>query len=435
MPFSRAGRTSGAVEEGWMARSESTLQRYFAPCPRGLEECLANELAAQGAGEIETVPGGAHFAGDWACCYRVNLHSRIATRVLWRVGHERYRTESDVHRAVFQLPWWEWFDPRWTIRVYVTAIHSPLRSLEYITVHIKDALCARFSQRCGMRPSVDTEQPEIRVHAFLDARAITLYVDTSGEPLYKRGYRQSANEAPLKENLAAGLILLAGWEPGMPFLDPMCGSGTLLMEAAQMALNIPAGGAREFGFQRLIGFQRGLWERMRNEALAAAQEPRPLPIFGSDLHHPEIRAAVHNLEAAGLREAVRLKQADILRLSKPAETGVMVTNPPYGVRLGEQEQLEEFYPKLGDALKRSFAGWTCAFLSGDPEMPRRIGLKPTRRIPLFNGALECRLLLYKMVSGELRPRGEDPASPTEPAEPAESSETAAAGPEPTENSA
>jgi putative N6-adenine-specific DNA methylase len=199
-----------------MPESKSPNQRFFAPCPRGLEQLLAAELEGAGGADVDIVPGGAHFQGDWATCYRVNLNSRIATRVLWRVSHGRYRAEPDVYRAAFELPWADWFDVRQTIRVYVTAIQSPLRSLDYITVHIKDAVCARFMEDRGQRPSVNTDAPDVRIHAFFDARTVTLYLDTSGEPLFKRGYRRTTTEAPIKENLAAGILTLTGWEPGTP---------------------------------------------------------------------------------------------------------------------------------------------------------------------------------------------------------------------------
>lgn len=384
------------------------LQPFFSPCPRGLEEVLEAELLAAGGCSVRAVPGGAHFEGDWATCYRVNLTSRVATRVLWRVAEGRYRGEADIHRLAYHLPWPEWFEPRHTLRVYVTGVQSPLRSLEYITVHIKDAICARFTDLCGTRPSVDREVPDVRVHAFLDADTAMLYVDTSGEPLFKRGYRRSATEAPLKENLAAGILRLTGWQPGTPLLDPMCGSGTFLTEAALLAFNIPPGLNRRFGFEKLKVYNGALWRSIQTEARQRQRPVRRLEIYGSDLHNNELAVARRTLQDAGLLEAVRLKQADVLRLSAPAESGVMITNPPYGVRLGEREQLAEFYPRLGDALKQNFPGWECFILSADPQLPRRIGLRPARRMPIFNGALECRLLEYRLVAGGLRKRPDAP---------------------------
>lgn len=383
------------------------LSRFFAPCPRGLESALQAELEAIGGQDVDLVPGGAHFRGDWATCYRVNLHSRIATRVLWRVGHRRYREEADIYHAAFELPWTEWFDLRRTIRVYVTAIQSSLRSLEYVTLQIKDAVCARFIEQYRERPTVNTETPDVRIHAFLDADMVTLYLDTSGEPLFKRGYRRVTTEAPLKENLAAGILRLTGWQPGTPLLDPMCGSGTFLLEAAQIALNIPPGHGRRFAFEKLRGHRANVWAGIKAEAQAKQLAPRPLEIFGSDLHNNELQAARRNLQEAGLGEVVQLKQADVLRLAAPADHGIMVTNPPYGVRIGEQKKLAEFYPRLGDALKQNFSGWTCFILSADPQLAKLIHLSTSRKTPLFNGALECRLLEYRLVSGSMRRKPED----------------------------
>lgn len=379
-----------------------SLLRFFAPCPRGLEQPLMAELEGAGATDFDIVPGGAHFRGDWAVCYRANLTSRVATRILWRVAYGPYRGEPDIYRTAFELPWLEWFDVRRALRVYVTAIQSPLRSLEYITVHIKDAVCAHFTNQCGRRPDVNTEAPDVRIHAFLDADTVTLYLDTSGEPLFKRGYRRTTTEAPLKENLAAGILRLTCWQPGTPLLDPMCGSGTFLVEAAQMLLNIAPGSARRFGFEKLKQHQAGLWARIKAEERAKQLPVRSLPIYGSDLHNRELQAARRNLADAGLGEAVRLKQADVLRLAAPADTGVLVTNPPYGIRIGEQAKLAEFYPRLGDALKQNFSGWNCYLLSADPRLAKLIRLSASRRMPLFNGALECRLLEYRMVAGGMR---------------------------------
>lgn len=382
--------------------ADTTLHRFFSPCPRGLEQALADELAETGASDVDTVSGGAHFRGDRAACYRVNLTSRIATRVLWRVHQAPYTDEPDIYQAAFNLPWPEWFDPRRTLRVYVTAIRSPLRSLDYITVHIKDAVCARFTELCGERPSVDTETPDVRIHAFLDDRTVTLYLDTSGEPLFKRGYRKSTTEAPLKENLAAGILRLTGWKPGTPLLDPMCGSGTFLLEAAQMALNVAPGSGRSFGFEKLKWHQPLLWARTQADARAKQRPAGPLDIYGSDLHNNELQAARTNLADAGFGDLVRLKQADVLKLAPPADHGVLVMNPPYGVRLGEQAKLAEFYPRLGDALKQNFAGWSCYILSADPRLAKLIRLSASRRTPLFNGALECRLLEYRIAPGGSR---------------------------------
>lgn len=378
------------------------MEQFFATCPRGLEAQLAEELSTAGATRTEAVPGGVGFAGNRETCYRANLWSRIATRILWRVAQGSYKSEEDVYRLAHGVPWHERFSVRRTLRVYMTAIRSPLKSLDFTTLRIKDAVCDRFRAETGERPSVDTAEPNVRIHAFLTDREATLYLDTSGEPLYKRGYKYASVEAPLKENLAAGILMLAGWQPGTPLLDPMCGSGTFLLEAALMAHDIAPGLARKFGFFRLDGFDAALWQTLMTEAEDRRKPASPQPIFGSDISTDQVERTRQNLAAAGLHECVRLECADLLQRMPPAAEGVLVANPPYGVRLEELEKLAAFYPRLGDALKRHFAGWRCYFLSADPQMPKLIGLKATKRTPLFNGALECRLLEYRIIAGAMR---------------------------------
>ena len=230
----------------------------------------------------------------------------------------------------------------------------------------------------------------------------TLYLDTTGEPLFKRGQRISTGEAPLRENLAAGIIRLAGWAPGIPLLDPMCGSGTILLEAAHMALDIAPGLGRGFAFEKFKNFDSRLWRDLLRQSRARQKPRAPLAIYGSDLAADVLKAARANLMAAGLEKVVSLKRADVLETAAPAQGGIIVTNPPYGIRLGEQQAMAEFYPKLGDVLKKQFSGWRAYLLSADMRLPKLIHLAASKRTPLFNGALECRLFEYKMVEGEMR---------------------------------
>jgi putative N6-adenine-specific DNA methylase len=380
-------------------------EQFFAPCPRGLEAVLANELGLLDAVDVRATEGGVHFSGPFELCYRANLHSRIASRVLWRVALASYRSEQDIYDTVYALPWGEWFDVSCTIRVNMAAIKCPLKSLDFATLRIKDAVCDKFRKLTDERPNVDTHAPDIRIHAFLEQERMTLYVDTSGDALFKRGVRQYTNIAPLRENLAAGILHLAGWKPGIPLLDPMCGSGTFLIEAALMSLNIAPGIARHFAFEKLKNFDAAAWEQIRNNALAAQLPVSELPIFGSDLYGDELKAAHLNLENAGLRPTVELKQANVLEISAPAEHGVLVANLPYGERMGELAELELLYPKLGDMLKKKFGGWNAYLFTADMRMPKFIRLSVSRRIPLFNGAIECRLFEYKMVAGSNRKPG------------------------------
>ena len=377
-------------------------EQFFSPCPRGLENPLSDELKALGAEGIHITDGGVHFSGPGSLSYRVNLHSRFASRVLWRVAKARYNSEQDIYDTVHTLPWKEWFDETRTIRVNMAAIRCPLRSLDFATLKIKDAICDKFRELTGERPSVNTHAPDIRIHAFLDEIQMSLYVDTSGDALFKRGVRQYTNIAPLRENLAAGILMLSGWKPGTPLLDPMCGSGTFLIEAAQMSLNIAPGIGRHFAFEKLHTFNEEKWQAMRNEAIAAQKPVTALPIYGSDLYGDELKAARLNLENAGLLEAVTLKQANVLEINAPADHGVLVANLPYGERMGELDEMRVLYPQLGDALKQKFKGWNAYLLTADLAMPKSIRLSVSRRTPLFNGALECRLFEYKIVAGSNR---------------------------------
>lgn len=377
-------------------------EHFFAPCPRGLESVLAAELEQLDAASIQPSPGGVAFQGDWRTCYRANLESRIASRVLWQITRHSYRSEADIYDLTHALPWQDWFEPGLSIKVNLAAIKCPLRSLDFVTLRIKDAVCDKFRATRGKRPDIDTASPDMRVHGFLDAQKFTLYLDTSGEALFKRGLRQTQGEAPLRENLAAGILALAGWHPGTPLLDPMCGSGTLLLEAAQIACRIAPGSGRQFAFEKLKLFDAGNWKKLKQTATSRQLERTFQSIYGSDLYGSALAHARHNLAAAGLAECVTLKQANVLEISPPAETGILVSNPPYGMRIGDQQELAVFYPQLGNVLKQRFSGWRAFLLTADPMLPKTIRLTPSRRIPLFNGALECRLLEYRLVAGSMR---------------------------------
>lgn len=380
------------------------MNNYFASCPRGLEPLLADDIAALGGQHVKAVGGGVMFAGDWPVCYAVNLHSRLATRVLLRVAARGYAKEDDIYRLALDTDWPAFFAPTQTLRVDITAIKSPLKSLDFVTLRVKDGVCDRFRRDCGdVRPSIDTRQPDVRVQAFLTEDSCTLYLDTSGDPLWQRGLRQKTVEAPLKENLAAGILRLAGWQPGTPLFDPMCGSGTFLLEAAQIAHDIAPGSRRSFAFERLKGFDVEAWRRMREAALAAEKPVAWAQMFGADVSAQAVRAATANLDRAGLLDAVELIQSDILEVAAPADHGILVCNPPYGVRLEEQESLAAFYPQLATALKKNFAGWTCYFFTADLRMPKLMRLTPSKKTPLYNGALECRLFEIRMVAGSNRP--------------------------------
>jgi putative N6-adenine-specific DNA methylase len=383
------------------------MEIFFATCPRGLELLLADELRQLNAQKIHAVGGGVQFAGDFFLCHRANLESRIASRVLWQIATAPYRNEDDIFRAAYGLPWTRWFDSGSTLRVDISATKSPLTSLNFVTLKIKDAVCDKIRRLSGRRPDVDTRDPDIPIQGHLTDRDFTLYLDTTGEPLFKRGQRMATGEAPLRENLAAGILRLAGWMPGTTLLDPMCGSGTILLEAAHMALEIAPGLGRRFAFEKFKNFEPRRWRELVQRTAAKQKSKTPMAIYGSDLSGDVLKAARANLLACGLEKVVSLKRANVLEISAPAPEGIIVTNPPYGVRLGEQQALAEFYPKLGDVLKKQFSGWRVYLLSADMRLPKLIHLAASKRIPLYNGALECRLFEYKMVEGGMRKQKTD----------------------------
>jgi putative N6-adenine-specific DNA methylase len=332
------------------------------------------------------------------------LDSRIASRVLWQVATGTYQSEQDLYERAREVPWAKWFSHRSTIKVKVSAQDRALKSLEFITLRIKDAVCDAFRATSGQRPTVETQRPDVQIVAFLDGTAVTLYLDTSGDPLFKRGHRIAGGAAPLRENLAAGILRLAGWPEATTFLDPLCGSGTILIEAAEMAAGLSPGRARRFAFERLSWFEPRVWRDVRAEQRVRAVIEQVPGIFGSDVQGAAVEVARANLKSAGVERLVRLERSDVLTRSRPADEGILVTNPPYGVRVAADQDMTVWYPKLGDALKQRFPGWRAYLLTADLRLPKLIGLTPARRIPLFNGPLECRLYEFELVEGSMRGR-------------------------------
>ena len=398
----------------------TTSYSYFCPCPRGLESALAEELneiavyagAAAAIKVHNQVPGGVHCSGTILGAYQINLRSRIASRVLLRLAHGTYKNENDIYDMALEQEWENWFQVSHTIRVDVTAVKSPLRSLEFATLKIKDAVCDRFRERFDERPSVNTKAPDMRIAGFLDAHNFTIYLDTSGEALFKRGWRDETGEAPLRENLAAGLLRTSGWKPGMVLFDPMCGSGTILAEAAQMLAGIPPGARRRFAFEKFDNFDAEAWLAIKGDF-----RPQPLPtvptIFGSDISGDMVNITRHNLRLAGIQFEVPLKQIEAQEVKPPLDAdgnpaiGIMLTNPPYGERISVRgdsalptdELLTAFFSAFGTTLKQRFSGWSVFLFSADLGLPKLLRLKEARKTPFFNGALECRLFRFDMVAG------------------------------------
>ncbi|RST55886.1 class I SAM-dependent RNA methyltransferase [Variovorax sp. MHTC-1] len=403
----------------------------FLPCAAGVEDFLAQEvhaLTGRVGQDLLTLRGGVRVRADWREAMKLNLHSRLAQRVLIELAHAPYRSENDLYAIASGVAWEIWFTPKQTFKIETTAQHSPLTSLNFATLRIKDAIADRFRAKAnGVRPSIETQWPDARVFAHLATDQCTLYIDTSGEPLFKRGWRQDKGDAPLKETLAAAMLAASGWwnpetgeVAGEPLYDPCCGSGTIAIEAAQIARGIAAGSQRRFGFEKLLPFQPHVWSGLKATSSQRATAPE-VAIFGSDVSHRMVDFAERNAERAGVAEAVQFRGGDALQRMPPAESGVIVLNPPYGERIEvggvaasrgkgggrEEAQTEdggEFFVQLASHWKKNYAGWTAWVLTPDLQLPKRMRLKESRRVPMWNGPIECRLFRFDMVAGSARTR-------------------------------
>ncbi|WP_435930822.1 THUMP domain-containing class I SAM-dependent RNA methyltransferase [Bordetella bronchiseptica] len=384
------------------APREAEIFPVYAPCPQGIEEALAAEMQALGFEDARAGRAGCAFSTDWAGVQRANLYSRLATRILVQVAQADIGHEDDILELARSVPWERWFGPDETLRVDTSAIKSPVKSLQYCNLRAKDGICDRLREVEGARPDIDTVRPDARVHLFLSGTTATLYLDTSGESLFKRGWRLDKGEAPLRENLAAGMLALAGWDPAEPLLDPFCGSGTILIEAAWIALGVPPGISRPFGFERLRNHDARRWQDLKADARTRIQTQLETPLFGYDLDPRAIQYAQANAERAWLTaDTIRFEVGDARHLAAPADHGWIVTNPPYGERM-ETEDDSEMWRDWAACLKRQFAGWQVHVISSDMTLPQRLRLKPLRRVPLHNGALDCRLFGFELVPASYR---------------------------------
>ncbi|MFA7437012.1 THUMP domain-containing protein [Castellaniella sp.] len=390
-------RPAGGHHRQRLARPQETF-KAFAPCPQGLEHSLAQELGTLGLAAVAAGRAGCHFEAAWPDLLRANLHSRLATRILVQVAQAPVYNEDDILSLARATPWERWFGPEHTLRVDTSAVRSPMRSLQYCNLRAKDGICDRLREREGARPDIDTVRPDARVHLFLDARQATLYLDLSGESLFKRGWRLDKGAAPLRENLAAGLLMLSGWPTDAALLDPFCGSGTILIEAAWMALGVPPGIWRPFAFERLRDHDAHLWRDIKDDARSRIATRLAQPLVGTDHDPAAIDAARANVQRAHLApDSIRFEVSDVREVPPPAERGWIVTNPPYGERLGLADA-DVLWAAWASWLKQHYGGWQLNIISDDRTLPGRLRLKARRRHPLYNGAIECRLFQFDLVS-------------------------------------
>ena len=386
-----------SVQRSSPPTKETTKQLFtvFAPCPQGLEAVLAQELQQLDFEGVQKERAGCRFHTDWNGILRANLFSRIATRILVQIAQAPVRTPDDIYDLAYETEWEKWFGPRERLRVDTSAIRSPMQSLQYCNLRVKDAICDRLRAREGARPDVDTVRPDAKVHLFLDAHTATLYLDSSGESLFKRGWRYHKGAAPLRENLAAGLLALSGWTPQKPLLDPFCGSGTILIEAAWIALNAPPGLHRPFHFERLRNHNPRIWKRIKEQAISAIKPTLTTPLIGADIDEQALAHARDNLLRARLAaDNIQFIPMDARALPPTPEAGYIVTNPPYGERLGGQAA--EFWQDWAAHLKSHYDGWNVNIISSDLNLSAQLRLHPDRRYPVYNGALDCRLFQFSI---------------------------------------
>ena len=380
--------------------TEQTPLRGTAVLPPGLEEAGAAELAELGASGLRPLHRAVAFEADLACFYRMQLQARLPFRLLRQLASFPCRSREELYRGVQRAADWDqWLPPQLSFRVDATGSLPGLSHSHYSALQVKNALVDWQRQRWGSRSSVDLEQPDLSLHVHLGGGMAQLSVDGSGESLHRRGYRPRQGLAPLKENLAAGLIRLTGWDGTVPLADPLCGSGTLLIEAACGALGIHPGLERRYALERWPDFNGPLWSAQCQAAAAArrntlAKGQALAPIVGNEADPLVLEQAQANADAAGVAPWLQLQQGDCRDFEPPGAPGVLVCNPPYGERIGERDQLEQLYADLGAMVKQRCGGWDLWLLSGNPELTGALRMKASRRIPVSNGGIDCRWLHY-----------------------------------------
>jgi len=376
-----------------------TLQRYFATCGRGIESVLAKELQDLGATDVKPGRGGVHFAGDLALLYRANLWLRTAIRVLRPILEAPVSSPDELYEAVRSIDWTQYMTPDHTLAVDSNVRDSQITHSKYAALRTKDAICDQFVERCGRRPSVNVDEPMVGLNLHIYRNQAVLSLESSGESLHKRGYRTILSKAPLNEALAAALVLFTGWRGDSPLVDPLCGSGTLPIEACWLAIQRPPGlTRRRFGFQGWLDFDVRLWTEVRDKARRHIGKTLVAPILGCDNRRDSIAFSEGSAKAAGVGHLLRFERKELGNFQPPVDQpAVLICNPPYGERIGEEKDLRGLYQLLGKILRERCQGWTAFVFTGNPRLARQIGLEPDAETPLFNGKIPCRLLKYDLT--------------------------------------
>ena len=373
------------------------MNQYFATVARGLETLAAQELEQLGANSVEPGFCGVAFEGDRTLLYRVNLWARLPFRILVNIHEFPCLDAKDLYRGIQSIDWQNYLTPDMTLAVNTTGKNNHLNHSHFTSLQIKNAIVDQQKENLGERSNVELHEPDVRINVHIERDSCTVKLDSSGNSLHRRGYRPAVGAAPLKESLAAALIQLSGWQPNQMFYDPLCGSGTLPLEASLKALNIAPGLFREsFGFENWLDFDLSLLEKLLQEAKDSQLDNLPAPIWGSDRDENIIEQAINNAQNCGVDNHVWFSQMELADVVAPADSGVLFCNPPYGERLGQDTDLGAFYKLLGDVLKQRFKGWTAFVLSGNKELSQSIGLKSSKRIAVYNGTLPCQLMKYEL---------------------------------------
>lgn len=373
------------------------MPEFFASTPKGLVEVLEKELKDLGLSVLERTAGGVFFESNWEGAYKANLHSRTASRILKPVLEFTAYQPEELYNQILKHDFTKYIKPNQTICIDATIKESKMHDQRFVAMKIKDAVVDQFREKFGVRPDVDNTNPDLRIHVRAMKNQFLVALDLSGDSLFMRGYRKEVGEAPLKENLAAGLLMLSEWDQQSPLVDFMAGSGTLLIEGAMMALKIAPGLHRKrFGFQRWLNYDQQAWENLVQEAMDQELEDLPFKLYGFDIDRRMIVIAKDNARSAGVDHVIEFKREPVATVTPPAEKGLAVVNPPYGARIGDEDNLRDVYRDLGFTLKHRFKGWDCWILSGNKELIADLKLKSTRKHFVFNGNIECRWLKYSM---------------------------------------
>lgn len=386
------------IEDTDSANQETDIRLFLAKSPAGLEEVLADELSNLGATKVEILKRAVSFEGDQKLMYKANYHCRTALRILMPINQFTFQNEKEFYDRIYELPWEEYLEPDQTLSIDSTIGSSIFTHSHFVSQRAKDAIADRFRERIGVRPSVDLENPDLRINMHIYKDTVNVSLDSSGASLHKRGYHTVNAEAPLSEVLAAGMIMLTGWHGECNFIDWMCGSGTLLIEAAMIAMNLPAGQFREeYGFMKWKDFSPQLWKQVKEDALNN-QRDLEVEIRGSDISQRNLRAAESNIRNAYLHKDIQLRVADFRDIKPPEGAGILISNPPYGERI-EVDDLYELYREMGNALKRNFEGYKAWLISSDLHAIKLVGLRPMAKKMLWNGQLECRFVGFDLYHG------------------------------------